>query len=60
LSKNCRFSEHLQKFRAEFLKVFNRALFSASNRDSTNWNFTMTTSQGNRPRIVQLGLKLIF
>jgi len=48
------------QFRAEFLNAFNHALFNTQNLDPTNSNFTRITSQGNRPRDVQLGLKLIF
>ncbi len=59
--KNFRVIEGVRlQFRAEFLNAFNHALFNTPNRDPTNSNFTKITSQGNRPRDVQLGLKLIF
>lgn len=48
------------QFRAEFLNAFNRVLFSGPNTSVTSTNFGVISSQGNSPRQLQFGLKILF
>jgi len=50
------------QFRADFLNIANTPQFSAPNTfvSSSNGSFGQVTSQANRPRAVQFGVKLIF
>jgi hypothetical protein len=50
---------HVQ-FRAEFLNAFNRVLFGGPNTSVTATTFGVITSQGNSPRQLQFGLKILF
>ena len=46
-------------FRIEAFNLFNRVVWGAPNTDFTNNGFGLITSQGNTPRQLQLGLKLV-
>ena len=48
------------QFRAEALNAMNTPLFRAPNTAFGNGSFGRVTSQGNFPRIIQLGLRLFF
>jgi len=48
------------QLRAEFLNAFNHPEFNNPNVDPTSSEFGKVTSQGNLPRNIQLGVKLIF
>lgn len=54
--KNFGFSEDKQKvqLRAEFLNLFNYVVFGTPGANVNSSNFGIITSQGNRPRIIQL------
>ena len=54
--KNFGFSENRQKLqlRAEFLNIFNYVVFGTPGTNINSSNFGIVTSQGNRPRIIQL------
>jgi hypothetical protein len=54
--KNFGFNENRQKLqvRAEFLNAFNLVVFGTPGNNINAANFGIVTSQGNRPRIVQL------
>jgi hypothetical protein len=54
--KNFGFNENRQKIqlRAEFLNVFNYVVFGTPGNNINSANFGIVTSQGNRPRIIQL------
>jgi hypothetical protein len=48
------------EFRAEAFNVFNNVVFSYPDSNMTDANYGRVTSQMNRPRILQLGLKFYF
>ena len=54
--KNFGFSENRQKLqlRAEFLNIFNYVVFGTPGNNINAANFGIVTSQGNRPRLIQL------
>jgi len=59
--KNFSFTENFRlQLRGEFLNAFNHPEFNNPNLDPTSSSFGKVTSQGNLPRNVQLGIKLIF
>jgi hypothetical protein len=59
--KNFSFTENFRlQLRCEFLNAFNHPEFNNPNLDPTSSSFGKVTSQGNLPRNVQLGIKLIF
>ena len=59
--KNLSFTENVRlQLRGEFLNAFNHPEFNNPNLDPTSSSFGKVTSQGNLPRNVQLGIKLIF
>ncbi len=59
--KNFSFTENFRlQLRGEFLNAFNHPEFNNPNLDATSSSFGKVTSQGNLPRNVQLGIKLIF
>jgi len=61
LSKNTRFRERWNlQFRAEAFNISNSARFAPPNASFGNPQFGVVNAQGNLPRIVQLGLKLIY
>ena len=61
LTKNTRFYERLNlQFRAEVFNITNTARFAPPNQSFGNPQFGVVNGQGNLPRIIQFGLKLIF
>lgn len=56
LIKNFGFNDNRQKvqLRAEFLNAFNYVVFGTPGTNINSPNFGIVTSQGNRPRIIQL------
>jgi len=59
--KNTRFGERVtNQFRVEMSNPFNRTVFGAPVTDFSATNFGFITSQGNSPRQIQLGMKLIW
>ncbi len=54
--KNFGFNENRQKLqvRAEFLNVFNYVVFGTPGNNINSSNFGIVTTQGNRPRTIQL------
>jgi hypothetical protein len=48
------------QFRAEAFNVFNRTVLGFPQRDLGGSDFGMIFSQRNRPRIMQVGLKVLF
>nr|MBA3692510.1 hypothetical protein [Acidobacteriota bacterium] len=50
------FSENRRKLqlRAEFLNIFNYVVFGTPGTNINAANFGIVTSQGNRPRLIQL------
>ncbi|MFN7922699.1 MAG: TonB-dependent receptor [Bryobacteraceae bacterium] len=48
------------QFRTEISNPFNRVVFGAPATDFSAGNFGRIASQGNSPRIIQFGLKMIF
>ena len=61
LTKNTRFQERWNlQFRAEVFNISNTARFAPPNQNFGNPQFGVVSSQGNLPRIVQFGLKLIY
>ncbi|MBI1792186.1 MAG: TonB-dependent receptor [Acidobacteria bacterium] len=48
------------QFRLEMSNPFNRVVFGAPTTDLSNAAFGVISSQGNSPRIIQFGMKLIF
>ncbi|MFB3827080.1 MAG: TonB-dependent receptor domain-containing protein [Bryobacteraceae bacterium] len=61
LTKNTRFRERLNvQFRAETFNLTNTPRFAPPNQSFGNPQFGTVTAQGNLPRIVQFGLKLIY
>ena len=59
-SKNTRFREKWNvQFRAEMFNITNTPRFAPPNQNFGNPQFGVVNSQGNQPRIVQFGLKLI-
>ncbi len=48
------------QFRTEISNVFNRVVLGAPSTDFSAVNFGRIASQGNSPRVIQFGLKLIF
>jgi hypothetical protein len=61
LLKNIFIKEDVKvQLRAEFLNAFNHPQFNNPNVDPTSSEFGKVTSQGNLPRNIQLGIKLIF
>jgi hypothetical protein len=60
LTKNTRFAENWNlQFRAEVFNITNTARFAPPNQSFGNPQFGVVNAQGNMPRIVQFGLKLI-
>jgi hypothetical protein len=61
LAKNTRIGERLNvQFRAEVYNIANSPAFAPPNQTFGNPQFGVVTAQGNLPRIVQFGLKLIY
>jgi carboxypeptidase family protein/TonB-dependent receptor-like protein len=61
LMKKLQISEGLNlELRGEFLNAFNHVQFNNPETNPTNANFGRVTTQGNLPRNVQIGLKLVF
>jgi hypothetical protein len=61
LTKNTRFRERFNlQFRAEAFNVSNTARFAPPNQNFGNPQFGVVNAQGNLPRIIQFGLKLIY
>jgi hypothetical protein len=59
--KNFRFTERLNlQFRAEAFNSMNHPLFGAPNTQVGSLTFGQVTGQGNSPRQIQFGLKLLF
>ncbi len=60
--KNFGFSENRQKLqlRAEFLNIFNYVVFGTPGTNINAANFGIVTSQGNRPRLIQLVARFTF
>jgi hypothetical protein len=48
------------QFRGELINAFNRVWFGGLNTSVLSPLYTQLTGQSNRPRNIQLGLKLIF
>jgi hypothetical protein len=48
------------QFRSEFYNVFNHPLFASPNGTVTSQSFGTITAQGNNPRDIQFGLKIVF
>lgn len=60
LTKNTRFRENWNvQFRAEVFNVSNTARFAPPNQNFGNPQFGVVNAQGNLPRIIQFGLKII-
>jgi hypothetical protein len=47
-------------FRAEFYNIFNRVQFSPPNTQPGSSTFGQVTAQYNQPRLIQLGIRLMF
>jgi hypothetical protein len=61
LTKNTRLTEKLNlQFRTEVFNLANTARFAPPNQNFGNPQFGTVNAQGNMPRIIQFGLKLIF
>lgn len=61
LSKNTRFRERWNlQFRAEAFNISNSPRFAPPNANFGNPQFGVVNAQGNLPRIVQFGLKLMY
>jgi len=61
LTKNTRFLERWNlQFRAEVFNISNSARFAPPNQNFGNPQFGVVAAQGNLPRIVQFGLKLVY
>lgn len=62
LLKNFTWNEGRQKIqlRAEFLNAFNYVVFGTPERNVNSPNFGIVTTQGNRPRIIQLVARYTF
>ncbi|MBL8211495.1 MAG: TonB-dependent receptor [Bryobacterales bacterium] len=61
LTKNTRIKERFNvQFRAEFFNLSNTPRFAPPNQNFGNPQFGVVNAQGNQPRIVQFGLKLIY
>ena len=61
LTKNTRFGERLNlQFRAEVFNLTNTPRFAPPNQNFGNPQFGVVNAQGNLPRIIQFGLKLIY
>jgi len=61
ISKNTRFSERFNlQFRTEFFNLTNSARFAPPNVVFGNPQFGVVSAQGNNPRIIQFGLKLVY
>ncbi|HET8548517.1 MAG TPA: hypothetical protein VFL57_10955, partial [Bryobacteraceae bacterium] len=61
LTRNTRFYERWNvQFRAEAFNISNTVRFAPPNQNFGNPQFGVVSSQGNLPRIVQFGLKLIY
>lgn len=61
LTKNTRFFERWNlQFRAEVFNIANTARFAPPNQNFGNPQFGVVNAQGNLPRIIQFGLKLIY
>jgi hypothetical protein len=61
VTKNTRFHERLNlQFRAEVFNISNSPRFAPPNSSFGNPQFGVVNAQGNLPRIVQFGLKLIY
>ena len=59
--KKLQISEGLNfELRGEFLNAFNHVQFNNPETSPTSANFGRVTTQGNLPRNVQIGLKLVF
>jgi hypothetical protein len=60
--KNFGFSENRRKLqlRAEFLNIFNYVVFGTPGTNINAANFGIVTSQGNRPRLIQLVARFTF
>ncbi len=48
------------QFRAEFVNAFNHTKFGSPNTAPSNQNFGVITAEGQWPRTIQLGMKLMF
>lgn len=61
LTKNTRIKERFNiQFRAEFFNISNTARFAPPNQNFGNPQFGVVNAQGNQPRVVQFGLKMIY
>ena len=61
LTKNTRFGERWNvQFRAEAFNLANSARFAPPNQTFGNPQFGIVNAQGNQPRVLQFGLKLLF
>lgn len=61
LAKNTRFAERWTlQFRAEAFNVANTVRFAPPNQVFGNPQFGVVSAQGNLPRVIQFGLKLLF
>ena len=61
LFKDTQIKERLKlQFRTELSNPFNRVVLGAPSTDFSAANFGKIASQGNSPRIIQFGLKMIF
>jgi hypothetical protein len=59
--KDTQIKERLKlQFRTELSNPFNRVVFGAPSTDFSAGTFGKISSQGNSPRIIQFGLKLLF
>lgn len=61
LFKDTKIRERLNlQFRTEISNPFNRVVFGAPATDFSAGNFGRIGGQGNSPRVIQFGLKLLF
>ena len=59
--KDTRIFERLtHQFRLEISNPFNRVVFGAPTTDFSAANFGIVSSQGNSPRVIQFGMKMIW
>ena len=59
--KDTRILERLtHQFRMEISNPFNRVTFGAPTTDFSAGNFGIIASQGNSPRVIQFGMKMIW
>lgn len=59
--KDTRIAEQFNlQFRLEISNPFNRVVFGAPSTDLSAANFGRIGGQGNAPRVIQFGLKMIF